>query len=314
MLIVNPQAGLGLPVPPFMNDLLGIHQKHHHHFRDRLKSVDEILRLLKARGLPVTVNITQAQGHATTLARQCVADGYDLVIAAGGDGTVNEVINGLAGSDTAFGVIPMGTVNIFALQCGLPQETEAACDVLAAGHCGRIDLGYGNGRYFSCMAGIGFDAYVIQQTETHPQLKKKLGALAYLLMALWKVFRYPFQRIVIRLDDKGRKRRGYFVLVSNGKYYSGKKILAEQADLTDGLLDVCVFHHRNLWGLFLYLAGLRPREALKDARLRTYQCRTVTVFKRGKHPVHVDAELLGHTPVTFEIRPRALKVVLPQNP
>jgi len=308
MIIFNPHAGEGLHLPVFLQDLLGVKQRKMDVYENQDTYIKKMINYLEAYGIRGALSLTEGPGHATELARKGVEEHYDLVIAAGGDGTINEVINGLAESDVALGVVPLGTANIFAAQLNLPIELKDACRAMASGTTARIDLGKGAGRYFSCMAGIGFDAYVLR--ETVPDFKRKWGALAYVVVAFSKVLNYRFRWIVVKIDDQRVRRRGYYVMIANGKYYSGRKILAENARVDDGLLDVCIFRHKNLWGLFLYLLGIRRRDALKYSRMKCFQGHKISVLKNGRHPVHVDAEFLCHTPVEFVVCPKALKVAV----
>jgi len=308
MIIFNPHAGEGLHLPVFLQDLLGVKQRTMDVYENQDTYIRKITNYLESYGIRGALSLTEGPGHATELARKCVEENYDLVIAAGGDGTINEVINGLAESDVTLGIIPLGTANIFATQLDLPIELKDACRAIASGRTTRIDLGKGAGRYFSCMAGIGFDAYVLK--ETAQAFKKKWGALAYVVVGFSKVLSYRFRRIIIKIDDQRVRRRGYYVMIANGKYYSGRKVLAEKAKLDDGFLDVCIFRHKNLWGLFLYLLGVRRRDALKHSHMKCFQARRISVLKSGRHPVHVDAEFLCHTPVEFIVCPKALKVAV----
>jgi len=305
--IFNPHAGEGMKLPAFLQDLLGVKQRKMDVYDNRAVYIEKITKYLESHHIQAEVSLTEGVDHATELARQCVAEDYDLVIAAGGDGTLNEVINGLAESNVTLGIIPLGTANILAMMLNIPLELQQACEIIASGKTIRMDLGKGHGRYFSCMAGIGFDAYILQQTTK--KLKKKWGALSYVIVAFSKVFNYKFRRIDIKIDDQKAHHKGYYVMIGNGKYYSGRKILAEKADPTDGLLDVCIFRHQNLWHLFLYLLGICQRDVLKHSKMKCYQCRKVSVLKHGKHPVHVDAEFLCHTPVEFVVCPQALTVI-----
>lgn len=219
-IIYNPKSGQGMQLSPVLKDLLGIKHKKYEvcaKHEDYIKKTQEYLLLY---GIKADITPTKVAGHATELAQACVADGYDLVIAAGGDGTINEVINGLAYSNVTLGVIPLGTANVFGIEMKLPIEIRAACQVIASGYKRTIDLGKANGRYFVCMAGIGFDAHVLRKADS--KLKKIYGALAYGIVGVAQLFTYRFRQIVIKIDDQPIVRKGYFVVVGNGKYYGGE--------------------------------------------------------------------------------------------
>ncbi|MCK5214433.1 MAG: YegS/Rv2252/BmrU family lipid kinase [Candidatus Omnitrophica bacterium] len=308
MIIYNPKAGQGMSLSPILQDLLGIKRRKFEIYQSREDYLKKICEYFRKYDIKAEVSATEYAGHATQISRDCKKKGYDLVVAVGGDGTINEVINGLAGSDVTLGVVPMGTANVFGLEMKLPVEIDAACQVIASGHTKRIDLGQANERYFACMAGIGFDAHVLKKADT--KLKKIYGALAYAIVGIAELFTYRFRQIVIKIDDQPIRRKGYFVVVGNGKYYAGDMMFASKADLTDGYLDVCIFKHNNLISVFNYLFGFDRRNIDKHLSMEYFQCKKITIFKKGKHSVHVDAEYLSETPVEIKVCPQALKVAV----
>ncbi|MBP9854141.1 MAG: YegS/Rv2252/BmrU family lipid kinase [Candidatus Omnitrophica bacterium] len=308
MIIYNDKAGQGLALSPFLKNLLGIKYRKFELHPSNEECINQAKKYLVSYGIDTDVSATKAKGHATELAKKCVQEGYDLVIAAGGDGTINEVINGLAYSNTALGVIPLGTANVFGIEMKLPVEIKAACQIIASGNIRTIDLGQANGRYFVCMSGIGFDAHVLRKADS--KLKKAYGALAYLIVGISQLFTYPFRRIIIQIDDQPIRRKGYFIVIGNGRYYGGDMMFASKADLTDGYLDVCIFKYRDLFSVFNYLFGSNRGKVDKHLAVEYFQCKKAVVFGKGKHPVHVDAEYLCKTPVEFDICPLSLKVVV----
>ncbi|VAX36635.1 Transcription regulator [contains diacylglycerol kinase catalytic domain] [hydrothermal vent metagenome] len=307
-IIYNPQAGQGLQLSPVFKNLLGIKYRKFEVHESKEEYIKKIKEYLSNYNISVEATPTKEAGHATVLAKECVAEGFDLVIAAGGDGTVNEIINGLVGSDVTLGVIPLGTANVFGIEIKLPIEIKAACQVIASGETRVIDLGRANGRYFVCMAGVGFDAHILKKADS--KLKKMYGALAYGIVGITQLFTYKFHQIVIKIDDQPIRRKGYFVVIGNGKYYGGDMMFASKADLTDGYLDVCIFKYRNLFSVFNYLFGFHKGNIDKHLDIEYFQCKKVEIFKKGNHPVHVDAEYLCETPVSIEVCPASLKVAV----
>ncbi|MCD4780289.1 MAG: YegS/Rv2252/BmrU family lipid kinase [Candidatus Omnitrophica bacterium] len=307
-LIYNPHAGKGMSLSPFLKSLLGMKQRKFDVPSSQEDCIAKIKKYLAEYHIHIEVSPTQFAGHATQFARQCVNQNYDLVIAAGGDGTINEVINGLAGSEVALGIIPLGTANVFGIEMKIPMELKAACQVIASGQTRKIDLGCANGRYFVCMAGIGFDAHVLKKADS--KLKKIYGALAYAIVGITQIFSYRFRRIIVRIDDQRIPRHGIFVVIGNGKYYGGGMMFASRADLTDGYLDVCIFRHKSLFSVFSFLFGFHRGNIDKHLNIEYFQCKSVTIYKKGKHPVHVDAEYLCDTPVNIEVHPQSLKVAV----
>lgn len=305
VIIFNPNAGGGLQLSPIFLHILGIKSRRKAQHEDRLSLMKQACEYLQHLGIACELAPTEYAGHAVELAKLYAQKGYDTVIAGGGDGTVNEVINGLVGSQSRLGVIPMGTANILALELNLPYEIEAACQVIATGKTRRIDLGNASGRYFSCMAGVGFDAHVIQKADS--KLKKVWGILAYPLTLLWEFLFYRFRKIKIFIDDQPLPRTGYWVTISNSKYYAGKLPFAPQADMADGYLDVSIFKYRDIFHLILYILGIWRNEVDKIMSIEQFQCKRV-VIKKGKNGVHVDAEYLRKTPVTITVEEQAVEV------
>jgi YegS/Rv2252/BmrU family lipid kinase len=309
MIIYNPRSGQGLKLPNLFQHFLGLRSFDWKQNPEDEHVLGQIVDGLKQYGIHASAACTSMPGDGTRLARECVETGYDLVVAVGGDGTINEVVNGLAGSEVVLGVIPAGTVNVYGLLMKLPGDLEGACRVIAGGTVRRVDLGRVENRYFLCMAGVGFDAFVIQQVDSG--LKKAWGAIAYALVAGANYFFYPFRQIVVQVDQQTTLKKGYFLIVGNGKYYGGDMIFSSRADMCDGLLDVCLMKRKNIWDFFGYVLALRRGNLEKYIHVEVFQCRSLFVSSRGRHPVHVDAEYIGRTPAAIQVVPSALKVVVP---
>src|SRR4051812_29924734 len=175
------------------------------------------------------ISITTEAGQARALAADAAQQGYRIVVAAGGDGTINEVVNGLAGSQTALGILPVGTMNVFAAELGLPRRLSDAWRVIQAGHTREIDLARANRQYFVQLAGVGLDAQVVK--ETTRTLKKNFGPLSYLISTAQIAARKP---PVIIADCDGRVLEGSFVLIGNGRFYGGPIPFFSRARVDDG--------------------------------------------------------------------------------
>src|SRR5438034_7673420 len=198
-----------------------------------------------------TLKPTTAVGSGQTLAAEAVREGFETVVAAGGDGTLNEVLNGICAEPDGFertrlGVLPLGTVNVFARELGLPGGLEAAWEVIRHGSETRIDLpsvtvdGSQQRYYFAQLAGAGLDARAIELVKW--QVKKAIGPLAYVLAGLHAVLGTPSK---ITATGGGESVTGELVLIGNGRLYGGQFTLFPQADLRDGLLEVCVLPRVN---------------------------------------------------------------------
>jgi YegS/Rv2252/BmrU family lipid kinase len=262
---------------------------------------------------------TTRPGDARGLASEAVKEGFETVVAAGGDGTLNEVLNGIGDAPDGFararlGVLPLGTVNVFAKEIGLPTELKRAWETLRAGREMTIDLPHAefesNGkrekRYFAQMAGAGLDARAIELVDW--ELKKKLGPLAY-VWAGFNALKSPLPQITAKSDSHSAS--GVLVLVGNGRFYGGRYRVFSQTDLQDGQLQVVVFPQTNLATLAqcigMFLAGKDLPSSVADS----FKAREFTLTSPSSTPMEVDGENTGHLPARFSIESRKLRVVVP---
>ena len=261
-------------------------------------------------GWETELQATEAAGHAIELAREAAARGLDAVVACGGDGTVNEVANGLAGSPTALAVVRGGTANVWAKEARLPRDPAGAVRLLAEGELRTIDLGRAGDRYFLLMAGIGFDATIVRRMSG--VLKRRLGAAAYLIQGLRCVLTYRTVRAELSADGDPQSDGLYWLLLGNTRSYAGVLNLTHQARADDGKLDLCLLRRGGL----LRLAWLAPWVLLgrhhRRAHVLYQQVTSLEVTTPGL-PVQVDGEYLTETPLRFEVAPGALRVVVPRG-
>lgn len=291
VIIVNPTAG-GFP--------------HHNH------DYEETRIYLQEQGWQVELWLTDGPGAAQKLARQAVERKISVVIVAGGDGTINEVIQALAGSETALGVLPMGTVNVWAREMGIPLERAKAREILVHGQTRRVDLGQVNGRYFLLMVGIGFDGEVAQAVERKPL--KRLGVLGYVLAALWFSSGYLGFPLTLRVDEAEPVRtRALQIVVGNTQLYGGAFKFTWLARCDDGLLDLCMVHKRGLLGRWVVLGDFVLKHERRRLWVRYNTFKKVVIETKKPVAIQVDGDPAGHTPATFEVVPGALKVVIPQE-
>lgn len=267
---------------------------------------ERILSTLHQSRIDAEIIKSSSSTDATEIASQCAKEGYDLVIAAGGDGTINSVVNGLAGSQTALGIIPLGTINLLAMELKIPSDIESACQIIGHGRIQTIDLGKVNDRFFTSLCGIGFDAYVISQTQS--SLKKQFGSGAYILNGIKNLIRYPFHSIRLCVNQKIHKS-GYIVIVGNGKYYGASVLIAPDASTHDGLLDVVIFQKRDALSLLRYIWELHKGDLTALPDVEHIQAKHISIERHGRHKLHLDGEYYGRTPVEISIVPSALKVV-----
>ncbi|OGV47959.1 MAG: hypothetical protein A2017_21235 [Lentisphaerae bacterium GWF2_44_16] len=309
MVIVNPNAGKGCKAPGFLRKLLGFRHGNTENI-STAQIIEKILLSFLEYELVPEIFTSSAPGDAEKEARRCVQRNYDALIAVGGDGTVNEVINGIAGTNTALGVIPFGTANVFAAQNNLPSDIAGACKVVMSGKIIRLDLGCINGeRYFACMAGIGFDAYVIKKADR--RMKKIFGMFSYFFAMIFSYFSYKFEDIEFEIDSQPLKKNGKLLFVCNGPYYGGSMLMAPKADPADGLLDICILKKSGIFSLISYVIAIYRGTLHKNKNAEYWQCGKISLCGKTGHPVHADAEYIGVFPAEIKICPGALKTIIP---
>lgn len=257
---------------------------------------------------------TRSAEEAQELSAEFAKAGEPVVVAAGGDGTLNAVVKGLAGSSTALGVLPTGTMNVFARELGIPYDhLERAFEVILEGHVKEVDLFEANGTPFVQMAGFGFDAAVIEETTW--ESKKVLGPLAYLLSAV-KVLGESPPKMVVETGD-GRREEGAVVLAGNGSLYGGQIKLFHRADNQDSKLDVLIFKEAGYKLVRDSLRGLALGAIDFDQSTVSYiQAESLRVTADREVPLEVDGELVGRTnEVLFcDEKPDRLRVLAPREP
>ena len=266
----------------------------------------------RAHGWHVHLEPTTCAGDGIRIAREAAEQGYDVVVAAGGDGTVNEVVNGLAGTDTAMAALPVGTVNVWVRELGMPLNPRAAAESILLAQRQHVDLGRAGERYFLLMAGVGFDAAVT--AEVRSEEKRRLGVFAYAWRALSIALRFRGTRVNITIDGKLRRARVLMVVLGNSQLYGGFVKLTARASINDGLIDVCIIKGtRLLHSAPLRILSILTRRYNRDPEVEYHRARTVHVESQLALPVQVDGDHIGHTPMTFEAVPNALYVLLPAD-
>lgn len=259
---------------------------------------------LQAKAGPnVTLAPTNGPHDATRLATEGLRTGHEMIVAAGGDGTINEAVNGMTGG--TLGVLPLGTANVFARELGIPLRLDAAWALLEHGQSRVVDLGVAGSRRFVQLAGVGFDATAVRAASW--ELKKKLGPLAYVVAGI-RTLRGPLPAIEVVVDGQVRAR-GVAVMIGNGQRYGGSFRLFPQAQLDDGRLDVCVFERVTLPRVARHLWGVLRAAHIRQPGVQYFQA---AVFEcRANVPLELDGEDAGNAPVKFGVSPGALRVVVP---
>jgi len=262
---------------------------------------------------------TTAPGDARRFAATAAADGFNAIVAAGGDGTVNEVLNGIGdvpgGFDRArLGVLPLGTVNVFARELKIPMRLESAWAMLCRGREQTIDLGrvdfVDDGkparRYFVQLGGAGLDARAVELVSW--KLKKNAGPLAYVVAGL-QALAETQPHVWVSAD--GQTVDGELALFGNGKFYGGPFEIFSGAAPNDGLLDACVFPRVSWLPLLRLAPGFLWRRKLSEKRVRRVRAQKLEVRSDPPASFELDGEWVGYLPATFSVEPKRLRVVVP---
>jgi diacylglycerol kinase (ATP) len=277
--------------------------------------LDELTARLGA--LPdAEIRLTDKPGSAARFAKTAIKKGQETIIAAGGDGTLNEVINGI-GEDLGaarVGLLPLGTGNDFARSIEMPTDLDAAIEVIRAGHTREVDLVRVTSdevRYFVNVSAGGFSG--LMNEKLTPEMKKTWGPLAYLRSAAAALPELRAYRTTLALDNtESITMELYNVVVANGRYVAGGRLIAPEASIDDGLLDVVLIPERPASELALVIAQIALGTPLSSDAVVHRRAAKLTVNSKPGMWFNVDGELVGNEPATFEIVPRALRFIVPK--
>ncbi|MDY6908052.1 MAG: diacylglycerol kinase family lipid kinase [Chloroflexota bacterium] len=280
----------------------------------------QIRGLLQDAGLSIEHGFTDGPGHGTDLAREAVERGHELVIAVGGDGTVNEVANGLVDEEgkgrATLGIIGLGTGGDAIRTLGIPRDYVQACHLFSDYRKCTIDLGeveYTGGtgwvrRLFFNTAGLGFDAATVERQHALPGGLR--GTLPYLIALGITLVSYRNKRVTLSVDGQAEERRCFTVVVNNGRYFGGGMKIAPEADVCDGLLDVVVIGDMGRSGILWNLPKVYSGNHIGHPMVSAYRALGVEVGSPERLLLQVDGELVGEAPARFRLLPAALDVAV----
>ena len=275
--------------------------------RNRRRKFDSVVALAREAGCDVAVCVTAAPGDAEAMARGAPTERYDLVAAAGGDGTINEVVNGLRGTGIALGIVPLGTANVAADEIGLRRDAAVIARTLAFGRLRRVHLGLCNGRRFAMMAGVGFDANVIGRVSL--RLKKILGPLAYVWTAGLQGFRDPYATCDVTID--GAAYTGVSVVACKGRRYGGPFIAAPNADFAKPSFEVILMKGRGWFSVARYGAALIFGKIGIWSDVAVMTGREILVDSTAGQPLQADGDIVAALPARITIDPIEQNVAVP---
>lgn len=308
-LIMNPVSGADEPNP---------------------MKLPEMIAALEAEGIQAVLTFTEPDESPALIAQRAVAEGYDLVIVGGGDGTVSEVAKGLLHAPIPLGIVPIGTYNNIARSLNLPMDVAEACQVLGQGQVKSVDVGQANDEhYFFEAAGVGLDATLFPLGEAI-----KGGRWGRMLQAFRLGMEYRPQSLKIQFDRPIAEARTHpapprrflrrkialrtefqlkamLVVIANSPYYGAGFTVAPSAVMDDGLLAVSIYRKFSKWELLRHFWSISRGQYHYDPKIETYQVAKVRVSSIAHLPVHIDGHPIGEVPVTFQVIKQALKVMVP---
>lgn len=273
---------------------------------------DKIAYEFKKHDINCIINETKCSGDGVDLAREAVKSGYKIVIAAGGDGTVNEVVNGIADTDASFGILPLGSVNVLARELNIPLDLKRAVSCIAENNIRKIDLGIAGDRYFTLMAGFGFDAEVVS-TVLQP-IKDMIGSSAYIFKGLEKLATYNATDVTLEMPDQVYTSKAFLIMVANAATYTYRLKITPYAAPDDGLLDICIFEHSAMdrLGFARQITDLFMDRHLEHDEVKYFRTTSVKVISSPDVAVQIDGDAFGTTPLEIRIVPGILPVIVPK--
>jgi diacylglycerol kinase (ATP) len=265
--------------------------------------------ILEDGGYEVEYISTGQRGDAEVFAREAVKKSPSMIIAAGGDGTINEVINGIAGSEIPLAFVPLGTVNVLAKELAVPENVEGAIRKALHGTPRLVSLGkivihpFSAGRYFILMAGIGYDGETV--FGINEMLKKYWGKGAYFYSGIKTLLRFNPSELIFYID--GKRFSGYSAIIGNAAKYGGHFKTTPDARIADPVLDVCIFKGRSRTDILRYVAGIVTKRHLTFRDVEYLKAESIEI--NGRAHIQIDGDYMGMTPARVEIKKNALKLI-----
>jgi diacylglycerol kinase (ATP) len=309
-LIINPKSGkIKRKLPPLLKLTFTVIKLRLKGVFTPRENVDDIIKAVteecERANIQLDIELTKYPKHAIKIAEDA-KNTYDLLIVAGGDGTVNEVINGIANSKTTLAIVPFGTSNVLALELGIPSNAKEAAKLITEGKHTKIDLGLvelrEGSRFYSIVLTVGFDAVLMKDATS--EFRNKWGIFAEPIMGI-NLVTCRWQEIRI---EHITNSIGYFVVIANSKFIGGDYQIANAASTQDGVLDLVIIN-RKWWKLLPLLFSASIGKENKFQQNEYYQIKDASVYGKPDLLVQVDGELIGKTPAKVRIVPNALNII-----
>jgi YegS/Rv2252/BmrU family lipid kinase len=257
------------------------------------------------------IKYTSAPLDGTSIGAWGAAEGYERIVAVGGDGTVNDVLNGIARTSAALGVIPGGSGNDFIRSINKHKEMKKIINDNIYGKIVKSDIGICNGKYFINVASSGFDAQVVMETQNAKKIFS--GSLAYIAAVIKTIFMYKGRKAKIKIDNLVFEENTLLVAVANGKYYGGGMLPAPKAEMDDGYFDIChIKHVGKAKMLILFPKFIKGKhESIKEVSM--YKGKEIRIEANEELPVNMDGETFYSRQIEFGIIPMGINIIIPKE-
>lgn len=253
---------------------------------------------------------TEGAGHAVEIANKAALNGTDIVVAIGGDGTINEIARALVHTNTVLGIIPCGSGNGLARHLEIPMDAKGAIDVINKGYTGCIDYGKINSHPFFCTCGVGFDAFVSLKFSK----SGKRGLLAYLENTLHESLNYQPDTYEIESEDENMRYKAFLIACANASQYGNNAYIAPQASLNDGLMDVTILEPFTVLDIPTLAFQLFNRTIDQNSRIKTFKCKRMHIRRSHNGVIHYDGDpVMSGENIDVEIVANGLRVIVPEN-
>lgn len=287
LFIINPVAGKGKTI----------------------RYISQIEEIFKEKKEEYYIEITKNEGHATELVKKYIEKDQYRVYSIGGDGTLNEVLNGMVGSNSSLGVIPSGSGNDFVRNI---CNCEVILNDAINGQEREVDIGRMNDKYFINVASVGIDAEVTYNARKFKKIPFINGGIAYILSIFATVFKYKSSELKIKIDEQEFYTKTLLIAIANGKYYGGGMKVAPEAQIDDGIFEVCLVRHISRIKILRLFPKLIKGEHKSVKEVSFYKGRKIKISSKKEIAVNRDGEVIKLKEVEFEVIPKGIKIVVPQ--
>ncbi len=265
--------------------------------------------LLHSLGVNYEVSFTEGKGDATKLAAEALNSGITRIVSMGGDGTLHEVVNGIGiRPEVTLGVIPAGSGNDFVRSLGMaPGDWKVACELIARGNTMPVDIGQVSERLYANVSGVGFDAAVANCANEWGKIHFR-GSAAYMAALLRTLKEFSPTEVTIELDDRTIQGSSWLVAVANAQFFGGGMWVAPEASMQDGLFDICILGELSKAGFLKAFPSVFSGKHLKHPAIHLFRSRKVRITTKSDYLVQADGEIVGSTPIEYQLHPSALQV------